>query len=91
MNIKEAITSISEKDSLIGEIAKDSLATSTGLVAFAHFIADQFNAGCGASMAAEHGHEVINTIIKYSDNVKMFELQNKQGLEAILSNPIIQN
>ena len=88
MNVKKAINSIAEGDSLISIVANDSLKTSEGIVQFSHMIADQYNVGCGSSMAIEHGYEVINTIIKYSDNVKIQTMENLQGLEAILNNPI---
>ena len=51
MNVKKAINSIAEGDSLISIVANDSLKTSEGIVQFSHMIADQYNVGCGSSMA----------------------------------------
>ena len=91
MTIKEAIESISEGNSLISLVAEECLKSLEAMTYFSHDIADQYVAGCGGSMSATHGHEVISTIINFSDAIKIHQMENRQGLAEILSNPISLN
>ena len=65
MEIKEAIKKIAKGDSLIALIAEMALESQEEIDGFAQFITDQFDNGSAPQLAAEHGFDVIDTIITY--------------------------
>jgi len=66
MTTKEAIRSIAEHDTLIGQLAWNAL-EAEDYSAFTQYLVDQVNDGAGASMIVAYGYEVVDTILKGDD------------------------
>jgi hypothetical protein len=76
MNIEEAIQSIAEGDSLISEIAKESLNSVNGMVYFSFYILDQYEDGNGASMAIDYGFTQVSVITTYARAARILRESN---------------
>lgn len=62
MTLKEAITSIGEKQGIVSVIAREALETND-YEPFTSYVKRAYN-GAAHTLAAAYGHEVIDTIIK---------------------------
>ena len=82
---KEAITKIAEGNSIMAQIAEDALYDEQGTLDFCKMILDQFNDGCGGSMAVLHGFEEVNAIISYAkwyaNYQENYQVQFSQGFD----------